>query len=265
MEDYKKLLPEVVAIAKQAGAAIMPIYERREFNIKLKADDSPLTEADLLANEIIMHALEELAPDIPYLSEEGAEVPYSERKKWQRYWLVDPLDGTNEFISHTNHFTINIALIVNHKPVIGVSFAPALEKCYYACQGSGAFCELASGEIQKIQTRKVDPSHIDVIVSHTIGIKGLEKFLAQLPSFKIVYFGGSLKICLIAEGNGDIYPRLGTNCEWDTAAPQCILEEAGGALLTFDFKPLQYNTKDSLYNPHFLVVGDPGFAWGDYF
>lgn len=262
---YENYLNSIIAIAKHAGQAILQIYNKSaNYKVQFKADNSPLTEADLIANDIINADLHDLIPDIPILSEEGSAISYAKRSKWQTYWLVDPLDGTNEFISHSGEFTVNIALIENHRPVLGVSYAPARQTCYFACSGKGAFMEDVTGKIKALHTKSIQNDTIKVVVSRNIGIEVLQPFLDHLDNSEIIYFGGSLKLCLVAEGAVDIYPRLGSNCEWDTAAGQCIVEEAGGIVVGLDFKPLQYNTKDSLYNPRFLVIADPSYNWQDY-
>lgn len=262
---YKQYLNPVISVAKQAGKEILKLYKKDgHLAVKLKADDSPLTEADLVANDIVNSGLKALAADIPLLSEEGENIAYEERSKWGDYWLVDPLDGTNEFINHSGEFTVNIALIHNHKPVLGVSYAPAHFTCYFACIGEGAFREDADGEKCRLYTRKINSRKIKVVVSKNLGIKKLQKFLSNLDDHELIYYGGSLKLCLIAEGVLDVYPRLGANFEWDTAAGQCIVEEAGGAVVDLNFKQLQYNTKDSLYNPYFLVIGDRSYNWKEY-
>ncbi len=261
----KYYLNSAIKIAKQAGREILQIYNRGDnLKFELKPDDSPLTEADLVAHNIINNELASLAPDIPVLSEEGADIPFDERKKWRTYWVVDPLDGTNEFLSHSGQFTVNIALIDNHKPVLGVSYAPASKLCYFACCGKGAFKEDAFGNKLNLKTKTAVNGQIKVIVSKQVGIDNLQVFLQQLHKYELIYFGGSLKLCLVADGAVDIYPRLGLNCEWDTAAGQCIVEEAGGMVVDLDFVPLRYNTRESLYNPYFLVLGDPNYNWQKY-
>jgi 3'(2'), 5'-bisphosphate nucleotidase len=262
MEYY---LNSVIEIAKQAGREILQIYIRDgDLKFELKADDSPLTEADLVAHNIIKKGLTNLAPDIPILSEEEADIPYEERSRWQTYWLVDPLDGTNEFLSHSGQFTVNIALIKNHEPVLGISYAPVPKLCYFACRGKGAFREDEFGKVVNLKTKEATKGQIKVIVSKEIGIEKLQTFLAHLNKHELIYFGGSLKLCLVAECAVDIYPRLGLNCEWDTAAGQCIVEEAGGMVVDLNFKPLRYNTGESLYNPYFLVLADPSYNWQEY-
>lgn len=262
LEYYTK---NIIKIAKQAGKEILELYQKDgDIKFELKADDSPLTEADLVAHDIINSGLNDLTSKIPVLSEEGENIPYQQRRNWERYWLIDPLDGTNEFIDHTGNFTVNIALIEDHQPILGVSYAPAKQTCYFAYQNSPAFKEDANGKINILHTRSIPDDQIKVIVSKKSGIDKLQVFLSELDNHELIYYGGSLKLCLVAEGRVDIYPRLGLNCEWDTAAGQCIVEQAGGLVVDLDFKSLRYNTKDSLYNPYFLVLGDPNYNWQKY-
>ena len=259
-DQYGGYVEDVIAIAKKAAQAIMQIYTREgEVKYKLKADDSPLTEADLLANEIIQQELAVLTPNIPVLSEEAAEAPFAERQQWSEYWLVDPLDGTKEFLERTGQFTVNIALIVKQQPVLGIVYMPVSDACYYAWRDGGAFLQEASGERQRLHTKTVTDRPVKIIVSKVLGADNLQPFLAKLPEYELHYYGGSLKLCMVATGEFDFYPRLSANCEWDTAAGQCIVEEAGGAVVDLEFRPLRYNTKESFYNPPFLVFGDPAY------
>jgi 3'(2'), 5'-bisphosphate nucleotidase len=226
-----------------------------------KSDDSPVTAADMAAHHTIVDGLAELTPDIPVLSEESAKIPFEERSQWQKYWLVDPLDGTREFVKRNGEFTVNIALIDNHESVLGVVFAPVTGELYYAERGMGAFKKSPDSEPHKISSReKTDQSTI-IAGSRSHQGDSLIRFLEKLGDYEIIPMGSSLKSCLVAEGRADIYPRLGPTSEWDTAAAQCVVEEAGGVLTTTDMKPMRYNTKDSLLNPHFLVIGDPDFDW----
>ncbi len=246
----------VIGIAKQAGEAILDIYNQ-SFTITQKGDNTPLTEADLAAHNIIMEGLSALTPAIPVLSEESDNIPFSERNQWDVYWLVDPLDGTKEFIRHNGEFTVNIALIYQQRPVLGVIYAPVLDTLYYAYEGFGAYKQVKQCTQERISVQK---PHRDTLViagsrSHQSG-KVLESFLAQVEKYTFISMGSSLKSCLVAEGSADIYVRLGPTSEWDTAAAQCIVKEAGGLLTDTQLEELRYNTKDSLLNPHFLVFGD---------
>lgn len=262
--SYVKYLNDVVAIAKLAGKELLQIYKQHtNHNVKIKADNSPQTVADLRANELITQELNKLAPDIPVLSEE-VDVPYEERRKWPLYWLIDPLDGTQEFIDRTGEFCVNIALIEKHKVVLGVVYAPMRRLCYFAAVGKGAFKEGADGNIEQIKTRTIADSTIKVLASRNIGVESIRPFLQQIEDYELTYYAGALKLCFIAEGSADVFPRLGSNYEWDTAAGQCIVEQAGGSVVDLEFQPLQYNTKDDLHNPYFMVVGDLSYNWQKY-
>jgi 3'(2'), 5'-bisphosphate nucleotidase len=259
MKNLSTLMSSVLSIAREAGNAILRVYQN-ESSFKLKEDLSPVTEADLRAHKIISHELLYLTPEFPVLSEEDSEVSYSEREIWDRYWLVDPLDGTKEFIEKKDEFTVNIAFIDNHQPVLGVVYAPALKIAYYACVGEGAFKQIENESPQPIQTTKVSDKNIRVIASRRHGLEHLENFLKQFEQVTQLACGSALKFCLIAEGAADVYPRFGATSEWDTAAGQCIVEQAGGVVLSLKGTPLRYNTKESLENPWFLAAGDAAFA-----
>lgn len=260
----QELLAPVSAIARQAGAAILEVYHRDDHGVQHKADESPLTAADLAAHHLITAALEKLAPDLPVLSEESADVPWPTRQGWKRYWLVDPLDGTKEFINRNGEFTVNIALVDDGVPVLGVVYVPTLDLLYCGAQGFGATRE-AGGQRTRIATVEVVPGQMQmrVVASRRNGGDELDAWLARLrrrfPELELVSMGSSLKICLVAEGRADIYPRLAPTCEWDTAAAQAILEAAGGILTDTAFLPYRYNRKAELRNPHFFAIGDARF------
>jgi len=257
------LLQEVIKIAKQAGAAIMQVYAEG-IEVQHKADNSPLTQADLAAHTIIENGLEALSPKLPVLSEESASIPFEGRKSWGKYWLVDPLDGTREFIKRNGEFTVNIALIEQHKPVMGVVFAPALDLLFYAAEEQGAFRQLGQREPQQIHARAFDPTQVAVAGSRSHAGEELMRFLDRMGPHMLISMGSSLKICLVAEGRADVYPRLGPTSEWDTAAAQCVLQEAGGKLIDMQGHPFQYNLKESLLNPHFFAVGAGHHDWAQY-
>jgi len=255
-------------VAFQAGQAILEIYRRGagQVTVETKADDSPLTEADRRAHHVIKGALEGLTPAIPVLSEESEAVPFAERGRWPTYWLVDPLDGTKEFISRNGEFTVNIALIVEGEPVLGVVHVPVSGTTYTGLAGEGAWC-YREGEVPRsIATRPLSgrPA-LRVVGSRRHGAEALEEMLESLrgefDDVQLVNMGSSLKICLLAEGEADLYPRLGPTSEWDTAAAHAILRAAGGEIVTRDFQALQYNRKDTLLNPHFIAMGDPDYPW----
>ncbi len=259
-QDLAALLEPVKAIATEAGERIMAVYGT-SFDVEAKGDDSPLTAADLAAHESIVAGLGSLTPEIPVLSEESSHVPFAERAAWRCYWLVDPLDGTKEFIKRNGEFTVNIALIVEHEPVLGVVGVPARDLCYYAARGAGAFRQRDGAEPEPIRVRPLGPGPVRVVGSRSHRGAALDAFVARLGEHALVPVGSSLKFCLVAEGGADIYPRLGPTSEWDTAAAQCVVEVAGGRVIDVKGRRLAYNTKESLLNPHFLVVADPARDW----
>jgi 3'(2'), 5'-bisphosphate nucleotidase len=236
-----------------------------EFAVHSKSDRTPLTQADMRAHKTICAGLRDLDESIPVLSEESAAAPFPERQSWQRYWLVDPLDGTREFIKRNGEFTVNIALIEQHRPVLGVVAVPANGLVYYASAGHGAFRKEADAAATPIHTRPTRPDRISLAGSRSHGSEEQQRFIDSLgKGAEVIAVGSALKFCLVAEGKVDIYPRFGPTSEWDTAAAQCVVQEAGGRVLTMDLEPLLYNAKESLLNPHFLVVGDPAFDWKPY-
>ena len=254
-------ISDVCGLAREAGAAIMAVYQG-EHEVELKADDSPLTAADRAAHAVIVEGLRALAPQIPVLSEEDCAISFEERCDWSRYWLVDPLDGTKEFIKRNGEFTVNIALVEDGQPVLGVVFAPALDVLYFAQRGAGAFRQEGAGEAVAIHVRPHragEPWRVVASRSH-LG-EEVGRFLECLGEHELVSMGSSLKLCLVAEGRAHLYPRLGPTSEWDTAAAHCVVDEAGGRVLDTDLQPLAYNTKDSLLNPYFMVSTDTDERW----
>ena len=248
--DFKK----INAIAHDAGAAIMEIYAG-EFNVELKGDNSPLTCADRASHEVIMAGLQQAYPEIPILSEEGRDIPYSERSQWSRFWLVDPLDGTKEFIKRNGEFTVNIALIEDGLVVAGVVYVPVQEKMYYGGLETGCRLQEGSGDTKQIQVRKADhEAGLTVVMSRSHPSPELEAYLQDIKVAEALPVGSSLKLCVVAEGKADTYPRLGPTMEWDTAAGHAVVEAAGGTVTTVDGEPLRYN-KENLLNPFFIVKG----------
>jgi len=260
------LLPEIISLTKQASEEILKFYhsDTTSLDVQHKDDNTPLTAADLAAHNTILNGLTRLTPNIPVLSEEDANTPYDQRKNWGKYWLVDPLDGTREFIKRNGEFTVNIALIEDQKPILGVIYTPVTNVCYYAAKGSGAFKLEPNSDPCAISVRKTSLKKVHVGGSRSHLDSSLNNFLHNIANYELTKMGSSLKSCLVAEGKLDIYPRLGPTSEWDTAAAQCIVEEAGGFITTTDMKPLRYNTKESLLNPHFLVFGDDSIHWPSY-
>ncbi len=251
---FENLLPEIVAIAGRAGHAIMEIYADPGIAVTAKADDSPLTQADLASDRVIGAGLTELSPGWPVLSEESAQIAYRERRNWQRFWLVDPLDGTKEFIKRNGEFTVNIALIENGEPVLGVVYAPALDVCYFAARGVGAFVKRGNREAEAIGVRTHAPGvPVKVVASRSHSDARTDALLKQLGRYQCISMGSSLKFCLVAEGAAHLYPRLGPTMEWDTAAAHAVVKYAGGRVCDFKGKELQYNKID-LHNPEFFVL-----------
>ena len=263
MQDrWASWLDAVRALAAEAGDRILEIYATA-FGVTAKEDNSPLTAADLAAHRVIVAGLQRLAPDIPVLSEESAAIAFAERAKWRRYWLVDPLDGTKEFIQRNGQFTVNIALIEDYEPVFGVVRVPVTGVCYFAARSCGAFREEPGQPPQPITVKSLQPGEpVRVVGSRSHGGPGLQAFVAKLGAHELVTIGSSLKFCQVAEGAADVYPRLGPTSEWDTAAAQAIVEVAGGRVVSAETgEPLRYNTRESLLNPHFIVYGDAGRNW----
>ncbi|WP_223788464.1 3'(2'),5'-bisphosphate nucleotidase CysQ [Marinicella meishanensis] len=255
-----ELLKGIEELAVQAGEAILTVYHSDDFGVDHKADDSPLTKADLAAHRVIVDGLQALTPDIPVLSEESADIPFEERQSWHKYWLVDPLDGTKEFIKRNGEFTVNIALIENGKSILSVVHVPVSNVSYSAAVGVGVF-KRETGKKSSIGVMKNSRFKPTVVGSRSHMSEDVQAYLTRLGQHELVSMGSSLKFCLVAEGKADLYPRLGLTSEWDTAAAQCIVEQAGGQVVTLDGKPLLYNTKDSLLNPFFMVYGDPSRDW----
>ncbi|MDO6565151.1 3'(2'),5'-bisphosphate nucleotidase CysQ [Amphritea sp. 1_MG-2023] len=253
---------DIITLAKQAGAAIMEIYQR-DFEIVEKSDASPLTEADLASHHCIVAGLQQLTPEIPVLSEESSAEEHQDRLSWQTYWLIDPLDGTKEFIKKNGEFTVNIALIDQGKAVFGVVYAPALEVTYWG-DAEGAFKESA-GQVTPIHVSAI-PSDADVwrvVGSRSHQTDEFKAFVNDLPKTEVVSMGSSLKLCLVAEGAADLYPRLGLTSEWDTAAAHAVVNAAGGLVLQYpELTPLLYNTRpETLLNPFFIVCADRSDKW----
>ncbi|MBI1731655.1 MAG: 3'(2'),5'-bisphosphate nucleotidase CysQ [Gammaproteobacteria bacterium] len=263
MRELEAWAGRVTDIAARAGSRIMEIYAAG-FAVSAKEDQSPLTEADLASNALICAELRDLAPDVPVLSEESSSVAYEERRGWTRFWLVDPLDGTKEFVDRNGQFTVNIALIEDHRPVLGVVHVPAQCVSYFAWRGGGAFRRDADGT-RGIRTRRTRAGQLVLAGSRSHATPEQERFFAACGgNVEILSIGSSLKFCLVAEGKVDLYPRFGPTSEWDTAAAHCVVEQSGGRVTTLDLLPLRYNSRPGWLNPHFLAMGDPDFDWRAY-
>ncbi len=261
--ELEQLLEPVTEIAVAAGQAIMEIYES-DFAIEHKEDKSPLTAADNASHAVISSRLADLTPGIPVLSEEGGLPSFEERGGWDPYWLIDPLDGTKEFIKRNGEFTVNIALIEDHVPVLGVVAVPAKNIVYYGSRGAGAFKRAANGSLRPIHVSSLGDGPVRVVGSRSHASPELAAYVEKLGEHELVSMGSSLKLCLVAEGAADIYPRLGLTSEWDTAAAQAVVESAGGKVINVDGNRLLYNNKEEILNPYFLVYGDESRDWTSY-
>jgi 3'(2'), 5'-bisphosphate nucleotidase len=260
MINRQELLEAALEIATEAGAAIMQVYGR-EFAVELKDDRSPLTEADRAAHRIIVAGLGRLSPRLPVLSEESAAHELEDRRQWDPFWLVDPLDGTKEFIKRNGEFTVNIALIRGHDAVLGVVHVPARDEDYYGCRDHGAFLKRANNAPKAINATTRAASPVRVVGSRSHRGASLETFLERVGPHEMVPMGSSLKLCLVASGDADVYPRLGPTSEWDTAAAQAVVECAGGRVVNLAGEPIRYNAKADILNPFFLVYADPERDW----
>lgn len=238
----------------------MAIYAQADHGTTLKADHSPLTEADTASHHLISEGLKQLTSDLPLLSEESEAPPYSERSSWASYWLIDPLDGTKEFINRTGEFSVNIALIERNHPILGVVHLPSLGVTYYALRGHGAFKQEPGKSPLNIAAGDYRNQKLKVVCSRLHRGAPLEKFLEKIKDYESVNVGSSIKFCLIAEGMAHLYPRLSPTMEWDTAAGDCIVKEAGGIMTDLEGNPLKYNKPD-LENPGFIVCGNPPYPW----
>ena len=265
-----QLLNAVNEIAIAAGSEILDVYNSEQaIEVTTKQDDSPLTDADRRAHLLIVDRLSSLTPDIPLLSEESDAMDYGLRKSWQHYWLIDPLDGTKEFISRNGEFTVNIALIEEGQSVGGVVHVPVTGVSYFGGIGIGAWKQdsnQSGSEAQPISSRSMqENSGVSIVASRRHLGEQLdalvEKLEQQFGKATLLSMGSSLKMCLLAEGSADIYPRLAPTSEWDTAAAHGILSAAGGEIVDLQFQPLRYNSKPELLNPFFLALADPHYPW----
>jgi 3'(2'), 5'-bisphosphate nucleotidase len=258
--DY---LDEVWTIAVDAGRRILDVYEK-DFSVKVKEDGSPLTEADHAAHELIVSRLSGLAPGLPILSEESVNIDMNERQDWKSFWLVDPLDGTKEFINRNGEFTVNIALIEGDRARLGVVYVPVKGLSYLACEGLGAFKQTSGGKREPIQVRPYAGGKATVAASRSHASDKLKSFLSRLAEREgkpeLLSMGSAMKMCLVADGQADVYPRLGPTSEWDTAAAQCVVEAAGGRVTDINNQTLVYN-KSSIINPWFVTSGAGKYDW----
>lgn len=262
--ELSKLIDPLLALSIAAGEKILEVYRKEDFAIEYKDDESPLTLADQKSHAVIVEGLKRLS-DLPILSEEAADIDWAERRGWDQYWLLDPLDGTKEFIKRNGEFTVNIALIDRGQPVLGVVYVPDKEILYYGVKGGGAYKIVGrGGEAAAIHV--AEPPSEDrqwkIVGSRSHQSEAFKSFVEQFNNPEIVSMGSSLKLCLVAEGVADLYPRLGLTSEWDTAAAQAVVEAAGGSVINWETKKdLRYNSKESLLNPFFIVCSKTSPAW----
>jgi len=255
----ESLARSLIETARLAGAAVLEIYRRPSFEVALKADASPVTEADLASQALILERLAAIAPDVPVLSEEAAALPFAERRRWKRLFIVDPLDGTREFVGRNGEFTINIALVEEGVPILGVVFAPTLDRTWWGAATIGAF-RLDRQEPETVIKVAAAGGDLRVLASRSHRGGRLGDFLEALPPHRLISVGSSVKFCQVAEGAADFYPRLSPTQEWDTAAGDAVLRAAGGQVLALDGAPLRYN-KEDLLNPFFVALGARAVPW----
>ena len=246
------LIEQIIKISKEAGKAILEVYNTN-FDYQLKEDLSPLTKADTFSHNIIYKRLKILTPDIPILSEENSDIPFKIRSSWKQYWLVDPLDGTKEFVKKNGEFTVNIALIENNTPIFGIIHVPVTNETYWGSSTKGSFYIKGNNQKTKLCVEKKIRSQVRIVASRSHPSKMLDTLLEEIGEYKIITKGSSLKFCMIASGQADLYIRIGLTSEWDTAAGDAIVKFAGGKILTSDRKLILYNTKKSYLNPDFIV------------
>jgi 3'(2'), 5'-bisphosphate nucleotidase len=257
----EELLAAISDIARRAAAEILDVYRSGHFATREKSDDSPLTAADLRSHQLIVAALGELTPGLPVLSEESAHAPYSERTQWQRYWLVDPLDGTREFLGRNGEFTVNIALIEGHAPLLGVVHVPVSDVSYQGLSDRGAWRQDGAGTRHAIRIASRSAAPVRIVGSRSHRGDSLARFLERLGPHELLPVGSAVKFCLVAEGAADVYPRLGPTSEWDTAAAHAVLLGAGGKVLELSGAPLSYNARAELINPSFVAFGPNDHDW----
>ncbi|ARU67544.1 3'(2'),5'-bisphosphate nucleotidase [Histophilus somni] len=257
------LLEKVLQIAYQAGTHLNRFYDGTiEFQIKTKSDNTPVTNADLFVNQFLIEKLTALTPHIPVLSEENCQIPFSHRRQWSTYWLIDPLDGTQQFINRTDQFAVLIALVHQNRSILGIIHAPVLKQTYYALQGHGAYKQ-TEHYLQTLSAREIDLNHrVKIAVGSKSAAQKVRSVLNPNYQYEFITYGSSgLKTALVAEGSADCYIRLGQTGEWDTAAAEAILSEIGGGIRDTQFNALTYNKRPSLINPDFIMVSDIFADW----
>lgn len=256
MIDLSKLIEPILDATEIAGETILSYFGQKELlNVSLKEDSTLITQADLASHDIIIKEIQQITPDIPIISEEDEVPEYDQRKDWPYCWIVDPLDGTRGFVDNSEEFSINIALVEKDKAIFGIIYAPISKMFYYAYSGSGAYKYVKNHKPQQLHTKPINWSNLKVLVGQYYRSKRMAAIEA-LVKIQIIRLNSALKFGAVADAIGDIYPRYGPTCEWDTAAGQCILEEAGGIVVDLNGQTLTYN-KASMSNPAFLATGDP--------
>ncbi len=256
-EIVEKYIKEIILSSREAGLAIMEIYNQDDLGIQSKSDESPLTKADLAANKILCDTLRRISPEIPIISEENETISYMDRAGWEYCWVVDPLDGTKEFIKRNGEFTTNVALVKGDAAVAGVIFAPALDEMYWGIYGNGAFSEI-NGEVEKMQVSTYSKSdkNLKLVCSRSHLNEATQAIVNEYNNPELVASGSSLKFMKIAKGDAHVYPRMAPTMEWDTCAAQAILEEAGGSVLQADSGEAVVYNKENLLNPSFIALAN---------
>ena len=253
IDNKPNIIEEIIKVSQDAGKAILDIYNKSDSDFEVKEDKSPLTKADISSHNIIINSLKNLTPSIPIISEEGCGIPLKERSDWKEYWLIDPLDGTKEFLKRNGEFTVNIALIRKNEPVLGVINIPAMEKIFWADRDNGSHSINADGKLIKMNVEKDMEGPIKIAASRSHYNNKLDSILAELKDYELINVGSSIKFCLVASGEADIYIRIGPTSEWDTAAGEAIVKFAGGRVISTLGKQISYNKKESFLNPDFIV------------
>jgi 3'(2'), 5'-bisphosphate nucleotidase len=251
----EQLIISTIEIAKEAGEAISQIY-KSDFDYQIKRDLSPITAADRLSHKIITERLKILTPEIPILSEENCNIPFKVRSQWADYWLIDPLDGTKEFINNNGEFTVNIALIENNTPILGIIHIPIAHETYWGSKNKGSFYLNANDDEVNISVSNNHQNPIRIVASRSHPSEMLNYVLEKIINYEIIKIGSSIKFCHIASGQADCYPRFGPTSEWDTAAGEAIVRYAGGHMVTLNGNLMQYNAKKDYLNPNFIVSSD---------
>ncbi|WP_150539248.1 3'(2'),5'-bisphosphate nucleotidase CysQ [Actinobacillus vicugnae] len=259
------LLQAVKNIALEAGEHLKRFYQH-SVEIKIKADHTPVTEADLFISQFVSEKLRQLTPNVPILSEENCNIPFAERQKWQEYWIIDPLDGTQQFIDHTDQFSIVIGLVQQNRPVLGVIHAPILAKTYFAMQASGAFLQ-ENDQIRPLvgQRGLLNQNRLKITMGASSQTAVLHAVAPAYSAEILQYGSSSLKAGLVAEGKADCYVRFGDTGEWDTAVAEILLAEVGGKIFDLKFEPLTYNQRPTFVNPYFVMVADQQLNWQNIF